>query len=248
MRSAVRTALLHSAPFQPLDLGTKLVDYWDAERADTMTLVGSAVSSWRSVKSGMAAGQAISSARPVISASGFNGRAGVVFDGSDDELTVSGVGSFPIGSSPCEMWVLVDQTALPADATTRIVFAYGAGTTVRRRIYRNVLTATNRAGVGAGDGVDEQNVGNLATDFSGRHVVRATVNSSAQVDVDGVAGSMISVTPSTQSTRVRLGAGSSGSALNFFKGAMNFVAVTQPLSNSQAAQMLAYLKSRGGIA
>lgn len=249
MRTDVRTVLLPAAArFSPFDLGEALHDLWDAERTADLTLSGGAVAAWTSARHGHAAAQATSGARPVYSSTSFNGRPGVTFDGIDDELTYAGVGSFPTGSAPCEIWALVDQTAPASDPGGRAIFAYGAAATASRRtVQRAVSGGTNVAQVEVGNG-GGANTATASGDFSGRQVLRAiSGGGQARVERNGVTGAAASSTPSIGTTRTRMGASNGNMIGNFFKGVIAFIAVTDPLSDAQAARMLAWLRARGGI-
>lgn len=234
----------------PAQLGASLYDYWDAEQADTLSLSGSAVTAWRSAKNGYSAAQGTGAARPTYSATSFNSRPGVTFDGSDDELTYAGVGVFPTGSVSSEIWALVNQTALGSSAGVRAIFNYGGNAAAAwRRLNRTtdgslVNRATTQMGTGAaGPAAQNDNV-----DFSGRNVARSQIKANLQTDVNGIAGAVNATgNPATGTTRTRIGARNDDTPNSFFQGVVSFVAVTAPLTTNQAVQMLAYLKQRGGI-
>lgn len=177
------------------------------------------------------------------------GRPGLIFDGSDDELTLASV-PFPTGASACEIWALVDQQALVADTSTRLAASYGGtGTANRRRIGRAVSGGANRGQIGAGDGASEVTATNGSVDFSGRHVARGIFRATEiQADMDGISAAAQAVVPATTSDRTRIGANSSPTAGGFWHGMMSTVIVTGALSTDQASQLTAYLKARGGIA
>lgn len=237
-----------AAGFTPGSLGADLLDMWDAEDASKFTLSGSSVNAWASSKNGYSAAQSVGASKPTYSATSFNGRPGVTFDGSDDELTYPGVGVLPTGSTACEIWALISQNSLVADTGAKIIFGYGGATSpTRRAIDRNVTFSVNRARNTIGNGTTTRGSVNSSVDFSGIHVVRAVINATARTDVDGVAGPDDVGTTATGTDRVRIGAISNATASNFFLGVANFFAVTNPLSATQAASMLAYLKARGGI-
>lgn len=242
--------LPRGAGWTPESLGASLYDYWDAEIASTLSTSGSAVTAWRSAKNAYSAAQGLGAARPLYSATSFNGRPGLTFDGADDELTYAGVGNFPTGANACEMWALVDQNVAPADATTRTWAGYGANTaTFYRRLYRSVATGVNRAGTQVGTGGGGPVSVNLSVDYSGRHVHRAVISSTAfQTEVDGVAGPSQATIPATGTTRTRIGATPDDTASAFGKGVISAVFITAPLTSDQAAQMYLYLKARGSIA
>lgn len=231
-----------------MDLGDDLFDAWDAEDASSFTLVGSAVSAWRSRLHGYSTAQAVAAARPLYSTTAINARPGVILDGADDELTYAGVGVLPVGSDPCEIWALVDQAALVADTTFRVLCAYGGtASATRRTLQRATSPGNNDALITVGDGATP--VTSLASGFGGRCVVRAVVSSAtARIDLNGAPGTPANVVPATSNTRLRLGANNGNTAANFFQGALSLLAVTKPLSSDQATKMLIYLKTRGGIA
>jgi len=235
--------------FTPLSLGADLYDMWDAEMLSTISTSGATVTEWRSVKNGYAATQAVGTAMPIYSSVSFNGRPGLLFDGVDDELTYAGTGVFPVGATPSVIWMLVDQMTLAADATVRVFGGYGDQAATRRAVARVVNSGVNRARVDAGNGGGTITGLNNAVDLSGRHVIKATFTATdMMIDIDGVAGVTTAVVPATASTRVRIGAATAAVAANFANCIFSLLAVTNPLSATPDAQMLAYLKARGGIA
>jgi hypothetical protein len=92
-------------------------------------------------------------------------------------------------------------------------------------------------------------VGGSTVEAGGRHVVRLSVGPTvSSQEVDGVSEGSTSVVPATGNVRVRIGAGANTIVTNYFQGVVSLIALTTPLTNEEAAQMLAYLKARGGIA
>lgn len=232
--------------FTPSTLGTLLLGWWDAERSDLITQSGNLVSSWKdSVAAYNLTGS--TTARPTYGAASFNSRPGLTFDGVANMLSMASV-PFPTGASPCEIWVLVDQTALPADTGDRCIFAYGGGgSSSARRAFRVVRTGVNRAEGDIGNGTTAVGATNTSVDFSGRNVARYQVGATtSQTDVNGTVGSGATVTPATGTTTTAIGSTDTGSTM--FKGVIASVLVTSPLSSSQAALLTTYLKARGGIA
>lgn len=248
MRAAY--AMSQGGGWSYLDLGGSLFDALDAERADTLTLSGSVVNSWATVKNGYAFSQSISAAKPVFSATGLAGRPAVALDGQDDELTFEGVGNLPVDAAAVEIWALADQLTPASSSAARLMLAYGGNSgNTRRGLIRAVVGGVNRAQATAGSGASSVAPSNTEVDFTGRHVVRGVIDgSNVRADVDGAAGNTSSLMPATGSTRIRIGANTGDTAAGFWQGAFNLIAFTKPLTNEQAAQMLAYLKSRGGIA
>lgn len=248
-RKGVRRSWTGSlSAFTPVDLGASLYDMWDAENASSLTLVGSAVSAWASVKNGYSAAQSTSGSRPVYSSTSFNGRPGLTFDGVDDCLTYAGVGNFPTGSAAGEVWALVDQTALQADIINRRLLSYGAGSgTDDRQVLRYNATGLQRINANIGTGGGTVGANNMVPG-SGRLAIRAQIGSaSTLVTVNGIPDVPVAAVPATGTVRTRIGANSSPTPAVFWQGQIAFVAMTAPLTTEQAGYMFAYLQTRGGI-
>jgi hypothetical protein len=235
--------------FAPDSLGASLLGFWDPQRADLITQSAGAVSSFKDTVAAYDTAQATGSSQPAYSATSFNSGPGLTFDGTDDFLGMESV-PFPTGANPCEIWALVDQTALVADTNVRRAAHYGgASINASRGIGRSVVGGVNRASVFVGSGSAVTQVDNTSVILSGRHVLRGVIGATeARIDVDGVAGTPTSVVPATDTTRFRIGASSNTSAANFWQGGIGGVLVTAPLTDAQAAQLLAFLKARGGVA
>ena len=249
LSSRLSLRLAGGSAWSPLALGASLLGWWDAERSDLITQSGGLVSSWKDVVARYDAVQTTGSQKPVYSASSFNARPGLTFDGVDDFLGLESV-PFPTGGSKGEIWALASQSALPADTGTRIFASYGGtNTTGSRRLQRVVSGGVNRARFILGDGVGGAATGsNNAVDLSGAHVLRAIADASgANVEVDGTSGVPAAVIQNTGTTRTRIGSDTGATAGNFFSGVFAALIVTNVLTTTQSAQLLAYLKARGGI-
>ena len=243
MRPSLRQVLFRSN-FNPF-AQSWMIDGWDAEDASKLTLVGSEVSAFASSKNNYSAVQTVSTARPIYGATSFNGRPGVTFDGIDDELTMTGVGAFPVGVAPCEMWALIDQTTPAATSGSLRAFSYGGADSGGRSLYRGVGSGVNRARTIVGGTLSPDG----SIDFTGKHVVRSVVTGTTlRTDVDGIVGTSIAVVPVTLSQRLRMGASAGSGAASFLGFVGNFFAITDLLNDTQAADLTAYLKARGGIA
>lgn len=227
----------------PADLGASLLAWWDAERPDLITRDGGGlVSSWRDVVGGYNAVQATGTKQPIWSATSFNGRPGVTFDGVDDELTLATAPvSFPAGATPCEMWGLADQQSLPASAVTRAIASYGStGGADSRSLCRTVTTGVNRAFT-----IATSNGANNLVDFSGRHVERNIVTgTNVTCEVDGIAGPPTAVVPATVATRFRVGAQANPTAVTLWQGPISAVLITSILTAGQSTQLYAHLNGR----
>ncbi len=235
--------------FDPFMLGASLLGYWDAESVSTLTLAGSLVTTWADRVAGYAPTQATSGFKPVYSATSFNGRPGVTFDGTDDYLELASV-PFPTGATACEIWGLADQTILGAVALGGGLFAYGGNASLNRRmLFRTTSGGVNRVASSVGNGGAGITTTEPTVDYSGIHVGRVVVSpTQTSVSADGSAPTTAAIVPATGTTRTRIGSNTSDVVATFWKGAINTIIVTNLLTAPQAAQLTAYLKTRGGIA
>lgn len=231
--------------WKPSDLGTDLLAFWDAEVPASITLAGALVNSWADQVGGYSAAQTIGSLKPIYSATSFNGRPGVAFDGTDDYLLYGALpASFPVGAGASELWGLVSQDFPGTQAGNQTILSYGDfGNLNCRRIYRAAVATVNRATV-----VATAVVSDTLVDFSGIHVARGQIAAtSVSIAVDGNAATTTATVPATAAAGgVALGALTTGTN-RFWKGPMNAVLVTKPLSAPNAALLLQFLKTRGGL-
>lgn len=225
---------------------SSLVAWWDAEVPSSLTRSGSAVSAWRDVVGGVSVSQAFGSARPTYGATSYNGRPGLTFDGSDDELTGGPLAGALAGAATGEMWALVDQTALAADATARSAFTVGNGATIKRELARAVSSGSNRARAATYDGSATQTALEPTVDFSGKHVLRAIFEPTLlTIEIDGVAASTVITVNNTSIVRTRIGANASGTAGNLWSGVINScLAFNSLLTTDEANRVSAYLNQR----
>jgi hypothetical protein len=157
----------------PASLGANLLGWIDAEQSGTVTQNATLVSAWAdSVSPGSRSfAQATGTLKPVYNATGLNSRPSIIYDGIDDETTLASV-PYPT-SGAFEIWALVKQDALAADATVRNDHRLGqrlGATTLNFR--RNVVSGVNRAQAAVGNGTSDVTFTNTAVDFSGVCVVR----------------------------------------------------------------------------
>lgn len=242
MRPAVRRALF-SGRWDPYQLGHNLLGWWSADRNDSILRTGGTpIVTWSDVtRNRYAATQGTSDNRPTYAPTSFNNCPAITFDGSNDELTL-GSTPFPTGANPVEVWAVVEQSALAADSTTRMLFSYGGtGNANRRALLRRVSGGVNRFGADTGDNSSAIATDNAAVDFSGRHCVRAIFGATAtSVSVNGGALSTTNVVPATGTTRTRIGANTANTAAVFWNGRIRHVVVANPLADIEAALMAAW--------
>lgn len=235
--------------WSPARLGSSLIAWWNADRADLITTSGSQVTSWLDIKAGYNMVQGVSAARPLYAADSFGGAPGITFDGTDDEMSCADaalVAALPIGSAPGELWALLDQTRDPSSATQEYFVTYGSAANTARRLGRTVIAGVNRLFCLVGDGV--QSGGNsqfsVAGNFTGRHLVRLKVEpTQSTAQIDETQGTPSALVPGSNALRLRFGA-VAHTAAGFGKGVMREVVVTGPLTTEQQAQLETYLNSR----
>lgn len=242
-----RLRLLQQSSWTPLALGSKLVAWWDAERSDTITRSGGLVSSWRDVVGGYNMAQSSASLKPVYSATSFNGRPGLTFDGADDVLLFTGFpASFPAGADPSWMWGVADQQRANSVAGTGTVLQYGSGSTTNntRRIVRVQDGGENRGNLMVGTGGSGPSVTNISVVFAGRHVILGKASGTTiECVMDGTGMTPAAVVPATTAGgNAAIGGAVNGG--NFLLGVINSVLITLPLTTAEEALLNAYLNRR----
>lgn len=241
---------LDNSVWYPTDLGASLFAFWDAERSDLVTQSGGLVSSFKDVIAGYDTVQATAGAQPIYSAVSFNGRAGITFDGLNDQLTrVPAPAAIPSGANPGELWAVASQTALVDDTTVRVVTGTGGNSALStRRLQRSVVASVNTAGMAVGTGAATVTVVNTNVELYGRHVLRGVIGATtSRVDCDGVPGEPQAVTPNSGTSRIRIGANNNGTATSFWQGAVNAILYTAPLTDQQAALLTDWCCVRAGV-
>ncbi|MEO9297563.1 hypothetical protein [Devosia alba] len=230
-----------SGDWMPVVLGSSIKAFWSADRTDLITLSGTQVTSWKDVIAGYDMVQAVSGARPVWSADGFNGAPAVDYDGIDDQMTLTGVPlSFPIGSDPGEMWIVFDNEAAGADTTTRRVFNYGGTTNNNSRALTLAgVSGTQRLGGYVGNGASAGFSAVPPVDASGRRAARLQIDGGVATAIDGSDLTTKAVTtPATTDTMVRSGLGVSGTGP--FNGKIRHIMLTGILAGDDLAKVWAW--------
>jgi hypothetical protein len=112
------------------DMAPGIIDWWDAARADLLTLVSTKLSAWTSRVSARTLSQSTDSLRPTYSATGRNSKPAMTFDGTDDFLLVDTPSVFPVGTNPSTL----AAHAFFANVTTgnwKVLMSWGGGITTR---------------------------------------------------------------------------------------------------------------------
>lgn len=230
-------------------LGPALKGYWDAMRTDLITQSGGGVTSWKDIIAGYDAVQAVSAARPIYTATGFNAAPALSFDGTDDELTLPSV-PFPVGASPCNIYALVDQQASPGDGVSKRIVTYGRANAVSRYPQRFVSGGVNRFQFAVGNGSITPVSSQTTIDFTGRHVAFGQIVTGGNLNtaVDGVAGSVGNSVATTATDRTVVGASAADFRTNFWQGLIAAILITDGSeTQGQIDQVTNYLKTRGAI-
>jgi hypothetical protein len=234
--------------WRPDALGVKLLAFWDAGNAASLSLSGAAVASWTDSHNGYVLSQATSGGRPVI-ANSINGRPAIAGDGVDDRLAIEPVPAALL-AAPLEIWLLVNQPAPTSETVARGLFYVGAaGSSQRIAISRTVSGGVNRlvATVGNGGGFGSMT---STADFSGIGVVRLEVGASlSRLSFNDGGAVTASAVPSLLNTRVAvLAQNTTAPGSSFSIHQVNAILITQPLDAMEKDRLMAFMKARGGLA
>lgn len=221
-------------PWTPLDLGAKLVAWWNA--GDT---VNGAVATWTDRVSSIAT-TATAGLEPISAATSFNGAyRGLTFDGTDDCLVATSFAALPSGATAGEIWAIANNTAAGASTGGKAIIRYGSGaaSATNRGLQRNSVTSVNRAQ--GTDGIT--NLTDTAIDFSGPHILGGWWSGTTEFGrIDGRDFSPASTTIATLATtagRLRLGAFNLTSASGFWQGIISDIFVTTALTGTEREKL-----------
>lgn len=234
--------------WSPSSLGASLLAWWSADRSDLITLLGSAVTSWKDVVGGYDATQGISASRGLYGPGSFNGSPGVTFDGVDDQFTctTSALISQLAALTATEMWGLVQQDAPTSDGNNRIIIGQSvSNATNSRYLFRRIAASINRLGVQCGNGSSSVVSNEGTIDFTGRHVARGVFGpTTTAAEIDGVSSVPSVVSPFVGAISVIIGGRTSDL---FWQGVMRDVLITRPLDVDQASKLTSYLNARRNL-
>lgn len=231
-------------------VGPALRALWDAEKPGSLQLAGANVTGWTDLVGGEVAGQVVSGSKPLYMPAGFGGRPGLLFDGTDDFLSLESV-PYPSGTEPSEIWVLFDWLMPASDTSARTIVGYGGtGSVDSRRVQRMVTAgARNAARLSVGTGTTAQSISD-ATDISGRHLVRGVFATTSRLIVDGTSQSSSNNAPNSLAVRTRIGARQTGTSAEHAHAVVSAVAIVDPAqpewSEAKAARLTAWMLARRG--
>lgn len=219
--------------FTPAMLGAGLLAWWDSSTG--VSLSGASVTNWIDKIGSLDCAQVTAANQPQFSATSFNGHPGITFDGIDDRLVMSGVGSLPTGAANVDIYAVVDRT----DDQIRRIFAYGGGS--------NATAAFIGSGAVGVDGAFVAQAVSAAFapgQFSGRVAVAGFVKAaSVQAACAGSVGAPVATTPAIGITRIVIGANPANTGA-FWLGSMRDIIVTASTDWPTRMAMLAFINSR----
>jgi hypothetical protein len=219
------------------DLGTAVKAHWNAD--DTSD---GAVASWTARIGGQTV-TATAGLEPASAATSFNGvKRGLTFDGTNDELILAGTTGLPTGSTAGEIWAIVTDTS---SATTRSIVRYGSAAAYRglqKATGTPVRFATTDGAVALTD---------TAVNFVGYHIVGGYWSgTTAGGRLDGQdtnpATATIS-TPTTGTTRLRIGSITAAAPANWWQGVIRHVLITTLLTGTQREKLEGWLAHDSGL-
>ncbi len=232
---------LVSTPWTPSALGASLVGWWDAERMAAGDVVGGLATSWTDSVAAYKPVQAVTASQPAYSPTAFNGRPALVFDGTDDALSLETVPFFT-GASQFEVWFLAGQSRPATDIAVSRAFCFGGGTGATAFRLGSVNLGGNKRVA------DARVVQDSTTDYIGPSVVRVvTTTTTVAMTVNNGAPTTATVATNIGTTRLRIGATDNATPDGFWQGPISAVIVTSLLSAPQAAAMAAWLQARAGV-
>lgn len=210
--------------FVQMEAQAKLVAGWFlplANPAQHLTLNGAAVEAWAAAYGTQKVTLAEVTNPPSWDATLFNGKGGVVFDGTNDMLTGTGnVTNWPDATSDLYMLAATRQDVASGTAGNRVALNYGANSE-----WRYVgRTTTNRTRIAATAAA----VNGTGTSFSGAHTVGAffDLGGTSAIYFDGAAdGTGATASGALTLTRVRMGAVTDNTPGFFWQGAIVAAAV-----------------------
>lgn len=188
----------------PLNLGSALLAWWDAQNTANITFNGSTVAAWFDSKNHLGAFQAATASQPTYSATARNGKPGLSFAQSPvNTLIFDPVsGGFPSGSSASTIAIAAYTSVVPATATQQFVFGYGPAVTTagQSRVMGQAATTDPTSGVpffgtsgaGGNDYASAESWENVD-----RFVVSQLSGQSSNLNVDGNATESATLTPTT---------------------------------------------------
>lgn len=231
-------------------LGTDLLEFFDADDAAKITLVGSHVSAWAGEKATtMIPAQATDANRPIYGATQWNAaKPSIAFGNTTKRLNAPNVLGVQTGKTPFELWAVLDQQNI---AGTGVIFNWPsttAGQNIDLRVFRSGAANTLRVSIANNDGTNKMMIF-YADGFLGKHIVRVRVELAqvlAGLDSDYPANKMPAFANDLGTLGATgvfsMGAGATGGSI--WTGEMRKVLTTKLLTDLQAASLYNYLTTQ----
>ena len=126
MRPSTRLVVLgRKQLWTPAALGLSLALWLDADDSSTITLNGSTVSQWRDKSgNGRHASQATVAKQPAYSATGFNNKPRILFDGIDDTLAIASTALFSSGNADLSIFLVYNPPSVNPSKVGIVVGAF----------------------------------------------------------------------------------------------------------------------------
>ncbi len=211
--------------------------WFDASLASTFTLVGAAISEWRSRVGSLYYEQATSGLRPQYSATGRNGLPAVMTSGAAREMTMVGAdATLPIGTETSHSFILAhcDENA----NTWRILTVWNGRYHGRGGVSGGPVTFTLAT-------APTNNYTGLTWNLLDRIAAMAMVSTRSTVNVDGGADITLTVAHNSAATADYLFRGTSGSQ-NWIGSVQDMSFFDFELTLDQQQQMEGYLAHKWG--
>lgn len=237
--------------WNPDELGGALVGWFDAEDASTLNLTGNLVNSITDKRNPtVVPAQSVTGSKPILSATGINGRASLEVDGTDDTLNWTTGVPYPGGNNPCEIWMLVRQDIAGTVGSER--FPFGCNSASINASRRVSVTTSRRASAQIGTGSSRIIATESTVNFVGTHVLRSIMTGSTiTAQIDGVQSAPVAAAAGNVGTTHAV-IGTANGSTNNWQGGINSIYIIDPThpnwTPENQAALLAYLKQRGGIA
>ena len=211
-------------------LGAKLLGHFSGEAAQTLTLAGASVTSWTCLVSGLVVSPGDAGTRPIYDAASK----ALTFDGTDDFLAANSNPYFA-DAAEGEVFLVVNQSALPADTTARAALYLGSAASldISRAVDRFVSGAANRVRARTGITGSSASVVNDLGDLSGKRRIGVRwSNTTTYASMDNNTEASVAAIPTTATTRTVIGAYTDATS-GFWSGQVHEVIITAPLTTQE---------------
>lgn len=248
MTPNMRAAIL-STPWTPFKLGAKLLLFMDAEADSSLVMSSTLVNSWDTRAGVGMFSQSTTGFKPTRLPATLNGRPGIVFDGSDDYLGQTGIGSLPFGNDTLDLDIIaLERNATPpGTATSNNIISWGNTTGSVIQMQRSANGGVARRQLSVGNGATQTQViisgapNNSKCLTHGRvYPGGASIRIQNEAEVTGAVNHVVA------NDGASIGSSRAGTVL-FWNGAINFIIVASGLTANEREQLRNWGNARGSI-